>query len=890
MRSSLPCSSGASTSGRHASSKPWPAVQPRLRVPAPLSGPFSPALASESLRDRSGHRSVHARATAPGPGSSTKKQVKAPSTAPAPAGAPAASRVDITAAATVPAAAATEAASAAPPTALQSLSLPKQTQDDVLRRSDERVRRLTTLVETRRLYRNLIRAQHLLGLATPIYVAPPPAPEVDSDSEAAPMSTSTAAVGSAAGLPGGEESGEGSGERPGTASTRNPSADEDKALKGALESAAEMALVAEQLKAGLRSLPVGFGSAIFSGASASTSEERVRTLVRQVAANLRDRLAAELPHIPVSGDGALHYIEARNAKYSRRVALDELQGGGTGAVASGSSAADIPGVSPRKSALERLEAAERVAGEIIANNIKPALKKASEQDFLEVVKGTSSYLRGLWVRLNGGSPMHPAGLAAQRAGLDLPMPVGSQEQSELAISQLSLELEGLEKKLQDASKTRENRLRKAGLQDRVQVAIQLKGLDAQVLHLSSMLAVRTLQLEMEHIFGSLEAEALDFFNGVQQGGLLARDGSTNELALLVAEFAWLDEQLTLLAAALQAGGEGPGNAAGAPASHGAPAGTAGADAAAAVVMGPALINDEVLGKLAAEIPDMRMRVGVADQTVFGGQGFSLTKARLQLRESLDKVKEAVNFLTRGFKLLGGDVGTGVRLFLKAALGNVLKPREVSALRRTARDLLTFIPFTIILIIPLSPLGHVLVFGFIQRYFPSFFPSQFSSRRQEIMVRYEELERQLLEAQATAEAAEEEVELARAREAVARLTAPESAAPMLLGTAVAAAAAGAAVDSGAVPVASGGLNGTAGGASKPGRASTAVMNSTISVSMSSVDEVTLQEATQKVRILSEQLDTIRDEVDLPHSDSPEQGQGDQGSGGRGDARSPSRKQA
>lgn len=50
------------------------------------------------------------------------------------------------------------------------------------------------------------------------------------------------------------------------------------------------------------------------------------------------------------------------------------------------------------------------------------------------------------------------------------------------------------------------------------MAIQLKGLDAQVLHLSSMLAVRTLQLEMEHIFGSLEAEALDFFNGVQQGG------------------------------------------------------------------------------------------------------------------------------------------------------------------------------------------------------------------------------------------------------------------------------------------------------------------------------------------------------------------------------------
>lgn len=37
--------------------------------------------------------------------------------------------------------------------------------------------------------------------------------------------------------------------------------------------------------------------------------------------------------------------------------------------------------------------------------------------------------------------------------------------------------------------------------------------------------------------------------------------------------------------------------------------------------------------------------------------------------------------------------------------------------------------------PPHPLqGHVLIFGFIQRYFPGFFPSQFSSRRQELMMK------------------------------------------------------------------------------------------------------------------------------------------------------------
>ncbi len=75
-----------------------------------------------------------------------------------------------------------------------------------------------------------------------------------------------------------------------------------------------------------------------------------------------------------------------------------------------------------------------------------------------------------------------------------------------------------------------------------------------------------------------------------------------------------------------------------------------------------------------------------------------------------------------------------RLFGKAALGGTLKQREVAALRRTARDLLTFIPFIIILIVPLTPLGHVLVFGFIQRYFPGFFPSQFTTQRQDLMMR------------------------------------------------------------------------------------------------------------------------------------------------------------
>jgi hypothetical protein len=60
---------------------------------------------------------------------------------------------------------------------------------------------------------------------------------------------------------------------------------------------------------------------------------------------------------------------------------------------------------------------------------------------------------------------------------------------------------------------------------------------------------------------------------------------------------------------------------------------------------------------------------------------------------------------------------------------------VKLLRRIAKDMLTIVPFVVILIIPLTPLGHVLVFSFIQRFFPDFYPSQFTESRQNIMSMY-----------------------------------------------------------------------------------------------------------------------------------------------------------
>jgi hypothetical protein len=161
------------------------------------------------------------------------------------------------------------------------------------------------------------------------------------------------------------------------------------------------------------------------------------------------------------------------------------------------------------------------------------------------------------------------------------------------------------------------------------------------------------------------------------GPALAREGSTAELALLVAEYALLLEQLDVLAASIdsQTGGSGgsSGNSSSgihAPLPNGAAPTTVSAAAAAATAAaapGLSLIDEDVLAELAAEIPDLRYRVGVGDGVVFGFNPLSPTRLKIQAAESSAKVFEGVNFLTRGVRLLLSDVGNGGAGRMRGAL-------------------------------------------------------------------------------------------------------------------------------------------------------------------------------------------------------------------------------
>jgi hypothetical protein len=160
------------------------------------------------------------------------------------------------------------------------------------------------------------------------------------------------------------------------------------------------------------------------------------------------------------------------------------------------------------------------------------------------------------------------------------------------------------------------------------------------------------------------------------------------------------------------------------------------------------IDESELEILAKEISELKVRLG------FGmANQMDLTKGLRDFwEESLGKFKEGVDFYVKGTKMLFGDVVYAMWLFKRTTQGYTLKPREVRTIRRTLKDILTFFPALIILIIPLTPFGHVLVFSFIQRFYPDFFPTAFSDRRQNLMKMYEEIERKPPDA-AKAKAAE-----------------------------------------------------------------------------------------------------------------------------------------
>ncbi len=149
------------------------------------------------------------------------------------------------------------------------------------------------------------------------------------------------------------------------------------------------------------------------------------------------------------------------------------------------------------------------------------------------------------------------------------------------------------------------------------------------------------------------------------------------------------------------------------------------------------VDSDVLAVVMEQTTDFKRRLGI-DYYV---TGLTLDQEgiKIWLNDLGAKLQSGLAFYGKGIQLFFSDLVFSTTLIGRALTGYTLKPREVRTLRRTFKDVITFIPFAIIWAIPLSPVGHALVFGAIQRFFPDFFPSPFTDRRQNLLALYESTE-------------------------------------------------------------------------------------------------------------------------------------------------------
>mmetsp|Transcript_0 Transcript_0/g.1 ORF Transcript_0/g.1 Transcript_0/m.1 type:complete len:674 (-) Transcript_0:72-2093(-) len=150
-----------------------------------------------------------------------------------------------------------------------------------------------------------------------------------------------------------------------------------------------------------------------------------------------------------------------------------------------------------------------------------------------------------------------------------------------------------------------------------------------------------------------------------------------------------------------------------------------------------VVDSDVLAVVLDQTTDFKRRLGI-DYYVTG-LTFDQEAIKIWLNDLLIKSKKGLAFYGTGCQLFVNDLVFSSALIGRALTGYTLKPREVRTLRRTFKDVITFIPVVIILIIPLTPVGHVFVFGAIQRFYPDFFPSCFTERRQNLLALYETTE-------------------------------------------------------------------------------------------------------------------------------------------------------
>ncbi|KAJ1700513.1 hypothetical protein LUZ63_000292 [Rhynchospora breviuscula] len=109
-----------------------------------------------------------------------------------------------------------------------------------------------------------------------------------------------------------------------------------------------------------------------------------------------------------------------------------------------------------------------------------------------------------------------------------------------------------------------------------------------------------------------------------------------------------------------------------------------------------------------------------------------------ITKSVEKLKETTTDVLQGTQLLATDVAAATELLRRSVTGDELTEKEKKALQRTLTDLASVIPIGILMLLPVTAVGHAAILAFIQRYVPALIPSTYAPERLDLLRQLEKV--------------------------------------------------------------------------------------------------------------------------------------------------------
>ncbi|CAO2839289.1 unnamed protein product [Amaranthus hypochondriacus] len=124
--------------------------------------------------------------------------------------------------------------------------------------------------------------------------------------------------------------------------------------------------------------------------------------------------------------------------------------------------------------------------------------------------------------------------------------------------------------------------------------------------------------------------------------------------------------------------------------------------------------------------------------VRGGELVPVQKNTSLIGKSLEKLKETSTDVWQGTQLLAIDVAAATGLLRRSIIGDELTEKEKKFLRRTLTDMASVVPIGVLMLLPVTAVGHAAMLAAIQRYVPALIPSPYGSERLDLLRQLEKV--------------------------------------------------------------------------------------------------------------------------------------------------------